>query len=713
MKRQLILLFAALLISCNLAPIAAAQATDWDKINVPALPVFHPRQPKRIALPNGMVIFLQEDHELPLIEGTIRIRGGSRSEPAAKIGMLDIYGEVWRTGGTKAQTGDQMDDFLEVRAAKVETDDNADSTTLSWSCLKGDFDDVFKVVNDLLRNPEFRDEKVDLSQKELFDAISRRNDDAAGIAGREAMKLAYGAQNPYARSAEYATVAAVTRQDLLTWHKDHVSPNNMLLGIVGDFDSAAMEAKLRQAFGTWVKGPATPQEKIEFHPAKPGFYLIPKDDVNQSNIRMVALGTRRDDPDYYAIQVFNEAFGGASASRLYVTIRSKMGLAYSVGGGIGASFDHPGVTRISMGTKSGTTAESIRALFEQIDGLAQNKFTDVEIKRAKDSILNSFVFNFDSPDKVLREQMAYEFYGYPADYLQRFQAGVEKVTSADVARAAARLHKDQLAVLVVGNTAEFDKPLSALGPVTNIDIAIAPPPGQPSAQDAKPASSNPEGKALIAKVVNALGGTAKLQSVKALKSDITLTQGGSPVDLHVTIVFPDRMHVDVQSPMGQMTLVVSPGASFRSMVGQGSQNLPPAMKTEYSQQIRRDIIYIAQHADDPAFSFAAGGSEKIGDLDASILDVSGGDVAMRWFVDQKTGRVVREIYQAMGQSGPSMHETDLDDWQTQDGLTLSRLHTNKENGEVGSTAKFTSIQINPSVDPSLFAKPAEAAKGTQ
>ncbi len=114
-----------------------------------------------------MVIFLQEDHELPLIDGSIRIRGGSRSEPASKVGLVDLYGEVWRTGGTKSQTGDQMDDFLEARAAKVETDGTRDSTTLGWTCLKADFDDVFKLVVDLLQNPEFRDDKLDLAQKAL------------------------------------------------------------------------------------------------------------------------------------------------------------------------------------------------------------------------------------------------------------------------------------------------------------------------------------------------------------------------------------------------------------------------------------------------------------------------------------------------------------------------------------------------------------------
>jgi zinc protease len=457
---------------------APAQTQTWNQIPIPQLPAFHPQQPKRIQLPNGMVIFLQEDHELPLIDGVARIRGGSRSEPAAKVGLVSLYGEVWRTGGTKTQTGDQLDDYLEIRAAKVETDGGADSTTISLSCLKEDFGDTFKVFSDLLREPEFREDKLDLAKHEAFDGISRRNDDVGQIARREAAKLAYGGQNPYAREPEYATVGAVTRQDLIDWHHAYVHPNNIILGIVGDFDSAQMEATLRKAFGSWEKGPAAKDPEIQFSPAKPGYYLIKKEDVNQSNIRMVGLGTTRKNPDYYAIEVFNEVLGGGFSSRLVQSIRTAQGLAYGVGGGIGTAFDHPGMLRLAMGTKSASTVESIQALYAEIDNLKTNPVTDDEIKRAKDSILNAFVFNFDSPDKVLRERMAYEFYGYPADFLERYRAGVEKVTTADVNRVGEKyLHKNQLAVLVVGNTSEFDKPLSSLGPVTDVDITIPPPPG--------------------------------------------------------------------------------------------------------------------------------------------------------------------------------------------------------------------------------------------
>jgi zinc protease len=451
----------------------------WQQIPIHPLPAFHPQQPKRIALPNGMVLFLQEDHELPLIDGTARIRGGERSVAADKTGLTDVYGEVWRTGGTKSQTGDQLDDFLEQRAAKVETNGGSDSTTVSWSCLKEDFDDVFRVFEDLLKNPEFRSDKIAIAQKGLYDGISRRNDDPSQIASREAAKLVYGAQSPYARVPEYRTVAAITRQDLVEWHGRYVHPNNIILGVVGDFDSTKMEARLREAFAAWPKGPAASDPEIKPEPAKPDYYQVEKTDVNQSNILMVGVGITRRNPDYFALSVFNEAFGGGFSSRLFGDIRTTKGLAYAVGGGVGAGWDHPGMLRLMVSTKSKTTVESIQAIGEEIAELAKRPIDEEEIKRAKDSILNSFVFRFDSPEKVLQEKMAYEFYGYPLDFLETFQKKIETVTREDVARVAAKyLHRDQMAVLVVGNVAEFDQPLSTLGTVHKIDIRIpAPPPG--------------------------------------------------------------------------------------------------------------------------------------------------------------------------------------------------------------------------------------------
>jgi zinc protease len=716
MKPSLAMLLIAVASIFASASQATAQADTWQQIQIPSLPSFKPPQPKRVELKNGMVIFLQEDHELPLIDGTARIRGGSVNEPAGKVGLVDMYGEVWRTGGTKTQTGDQLDDFLEVRAAKVETGGGPDSTTISWSCLKGDLDDVFKAFVDVLQNPEFRADKLDITQKEEFDGISRRNDDVGEIAHRESVKLGYGPNNPYARVAEYATVAPVTRQDLIDWHGKYVHPNNIILGVSGDFDSAAMEARLRAAFDSWPKGPAAPRKiDVKYSPAPSAYYLVSKEDVNQSNIHMVGLGTTRDNPDYYAISVFNEAFGGGFSSRLFNDIRTKRGLAYSVGGGIGTNFGHPGILQVTIGTKSQSTIEAIQAATEDIENLSKQPITDDEIQRAKDAILNAFIFRLDSPDKILAERMTYEYYGYPPDWLDKFQEEVKKVAAADVNRVASKyLHRDQMAVLVVGNPKEFEKPLSSLGPVKNIDITIPPPPaekGQAQAEEkSQPAASNPEGKALAAKVAGAMGGLPKLKSIKTMHVNIAESDsGGPPSPVDVWLAFPDRMHVDVQTPQGNLTIVASPDAAFMAMAGMGSRSMPPAQKTEMLSQLQHDLVYVAQHADDPSFTFTAAGTEKIGGVDAAVLDIDGAIPWVRWYIDPKTGYILREKYKGMGQTGPFEGETNLADWRAADGITMPYKHQNQQNGKETSNAEVKKLELNPQVDPKLFAKPAEAS----
>lgn len=687
----------------------------WEAIKTPRLPPFHPQEPKRVEFPNGIVVFLQEDHELPLIEGTIRIRGGSRVEPADKVGLVRIYGQAWRTGGTTGKTGDELDDFLEARAAKVETGGGVDSSTLSWSCLKNDFEDVFKVAVDVLRNPEFRPEKIALAKQQLNTAISRRNDDPGAIASREAAKLAYGAESPYARIPEYYTVAAVTRDDLVNWHRQYVHPNNIILGVTGDFDPAAMEARLRQAFGDWPRGPeADRHPQIEISPASPGIYFVQKDDVNQSTVRMVHLGITRDNPDYYAVGVMNEVLGGGFSGRLMSTIRTKLGLAYSVGGGVGAQYDHPGVFQLVMETKSGTTAAAIDALNQQLSDLQENPATPYEIKRAKDTILNSFIFEFDEKDKVLGERMTYEFYGYPADFLERFRVGIENVTSDDVARVARKyVHKEKLATLVLGNSSDFDRQLTAFGPVTKLDISIPENAPGKTAQS-NPAQSNPEGKELAQKVAAAVGDAAKIKSVHAVKQTLAslrnTPQGEISVNVEQTVVYPDHVFVDMQTPMGEFTTVITPAAAVMNAAGR-SQALPASVRDENLKGIKRDLIYIAQHVSDPKFTFTAKGGEKIGDVETKVVEVNADGAELRWFVDPASGHVLRVAYHSTSMQGPLDRVVDFSDWRETDGISLPFKRAISDNNEATSQDTLKSIEINPPVDAKVFAGAEGSAAG--
>jgi zinc protease len=474
---------AATLFAALLAPAAltAQQEKPWDKIPVPKLHEFKPHQPIRIELKNGIVLFLQEDHDLPFVSGSVLIPGGSRDEPASKAGLVGLYGQAWRTSGTAKMDGDAMDDLLEAKAAHIETGGDDDSTALSWDSLKGDADQVFALALDLLLHPKFSQEKLELAQQQEATGIVRRNDDESAVAERESTKLIYGANSPYTRQPELATIGAVTVDDLKAWH-DRTIGNKLIVGISGDFDPAAMEAKLRAAFEGLPPVKPTPARHDVFPGPTPGVYFINKDDVNQSNVEIVGMGIDRHNPDVPAVAVMNQIFGGGFASRLFQKVRTQMGLAYEVGGGVSFAYDHPGPFTAVALTKSSTTVEATKAVQAEISQLNTTPFTEVELARAKDNILSSFLFRYDTRDKVLAERERLEFYGYPADYLETYQAALKNVTLADLERVAKKyIHPDKLAILVVGNGAEIKPGLNELnmGPVHPIDITIPQPGGKP------------------------------------------------------------------------------------------------------------------------------------------------------------------------------------------------------------------------------------------
>jgi zinc protease len=472
--------FGSLLLPANLP---AQQNKPWEKIPVPALKEFKPQQPRRIELKNGIVIFLQEDHELPFIAGSVLIPGGSRDEVPTKAGLVDLYGQAWRTSGTAKHDGDALDDILEAKAAHIETAGDDDSTALSWDSLKGDNDEVFGLAMDLLFHPKFSPEKLQLAQQQTATGIVRRNDNEDEIAGREATKLVYGAESPYARQPELATIGAVTLQDLESWH-DRTIVGKLIVSVAGDFDSAVMESRLRSTFeGLPQVKPNTPRHET-FPGPKPGVYFINKEDVNQSNIEIVGLGTDRRNPDVPSLAMMNDVLGGGFASRLFQKIRTEKGLAYAVGGGLSFAWDHPATFRIVALTQSASTVDATKLAFEELRGMTTSPITEEELKRAKDNILNTFLFRYDTKDKVLAERVRLEFYGYPADYLETYKVALEKVTVADVNAAAKKyIHPDKMATLVVGNGPEIKPGLDALnmGPVHPVDITIPQPSGQPGA----------------------------------------------------------------------------------------------------------------------------------------------------------------------------------------------------------------------------------------
>ncbi len=417
---------------------------------------------------------LVEDHELPTINVNAMIRAGSRWEPAGKVGLAAIAGTVMRTGGTPTRNGDQLDRELDRLGASVEIGLGNDSGSAGIFCLKEDIDKAIPILADLLQHPAFPPDKIELAQIEQRDNIARRNDDTQGIAFREYGRILYGKDTPYGRQPENATINAITREDLVAFHKQYFQPESVILYGWGDFTVAEMRAKLEHAFADWPRGGRPRPAAPAVQPAnRASVYLIDKGDVNQSTVIMGRLSTRSDDPDYCALTVMNGILGDGFASRLFSQVRSEQALAYAVWSSWGGEYEFPGTFTAFGGTKIESTVKIIKAIRHELDRLATVPVTDDELARAKDSILKGMAFEFDSTGKIVGRLMTYEYYAYPRDFLQRYQDGIRAVTKSDVVRVAKQyLKSDQLAILVLGKEKDFDAPLSTLGKVTKIDITI-------------------------------------------------------------------------------------------------------------------------------------------------------------------------------------------------------------------------------------------------
>jgi len=413
-------------------------------------------------LPNGLVLFLMEDRSLPLINCRALIRTGSALDPGDKKGLGEMTFEVMRTGGAGSLAGDEIDETLEHTGSSISAGIGRDSGSISALSDTENFPGVFAIFTAILKSPRFENGKIELARIGQVSTISRRNDDIIGIAEREFRKLLYGKDSPYARTAEYATVNSVTRDDMVEFHKTFFRPENIIIGVWGDFTTGEMVETVKEAFGQWQgKGSPAPPDFPEaaFIPSGPPVNLIVKKDASQSVIMMGHRGLRRDHPDYFTAIVTSRILGMGEYSRFSRSIRQKRGLAYSTWAGFTGGFGYPGPFSASAQTQAGRTLEAMELMREEIK-LISKGVTDEELSVAKEGIVNSEVFWSDTTDKIMDRLMRYEYYGYPGDYPQLLLEGVERVSREDIPEFAKKhIFPGGLTVLIVGNPEKFGAPL--------------------------------------------------------------------------------------------------------------------------------------------------------------------------------------------------------------------------------------------------------------
>jgi predicted Zn-dependent peptidase len=463
---------AFIIILALVLPAAAQAEQTIDPRTMKFAPLkFEIPKAERVVLDNGMIVHLLPDRELPLVSMTAYVGVGSIYEPADKIGLAGLTGAVMRSGGTKDIPPEKMDDELEFMASSVELSIGSDVGNASMSSLKKNLDRTLQIFSQVLMDPAFRADRLEIARKQSIEGIRRQNDDPKQVANRELTKALFR-ETPLGRFPTTETVKAVTREDLVNLHRKYYHPNNVILSVAGDFDRDEMLTKLNRAFSGWKKEEVSvPQVNAPNPDSKPEVLFVEKD-INQSVIRMGHLGIDKNNPDLYAIRVMDSILGSSGFnSRLMTEIRTNQGLAYNVDSyfDIGRRFIGSFVAETE--TKAGSTAKTIGLMEEIIAGMTKAPVTDEELKLAKDSIINSFIFGFTNTAGVANQLARLEYYSYPKGYLENYRDNIAKVTKEDVLRVARKyLHPDRMVIMVVGNEKKLDKPLSTFGAVKEIKL---------------------------------------------------------------------------------------------------------------------------------------------------------------------------------------------------------------------------------------------------
>ncbi len=461
----------------SVTTVCAGELSLGDPRTMTFKPVeFSPPEPERVVLDNGMVLYLLEDHELPLVSITATMRTGSWLDPIDKIGLAGMTGAVMRTGGGGGLSAEQVDAELEQFAADVSIGIGRQSGSASLDVLSKDVNRGLEIFAGLIRTPAFDPARVELVKLQAIEGIRRRQDNPGSIVGREFAKMLYGAAHPSARESSLDSVTRITRDDLVTFHHNTIHPNGMILGVTGDFKRDEMVASLRKVFGNWEKG-TVPELRIgdvpEAELSRPVVRFVGKE-TSQTHLRVGHLSIKENDPDYVALAIANDILGGSSfRSRLFNDVRTKRGLAYSVGSRLNTGMHDQGVWLMRAETKLTSTQEVIERFVANIERIRAEPVTDAELAEAKEAYVNSFVFSFASPSAIVSRLIELEYDGLPKDFLQQLRTKVVQLTKAEVLAAAKKhLRPDRLKIVAVGSGEALPKALSTFGDVK--EIALTP-----------------------------------------------------------------------------------------------------------------------------------------------------------------------------------------------------------------------------------------------
>ena len=706
---------AAALAVTTASAAPAADVSIYNPKSLPVPPIGHVSavKPERFVLPNGVVVFLLENHELPVVKGTAYFKSSPTLEPASRDGLMRLTGEVMRSGGTPTHTGDWLDDHLSAIGASLSTDISEELGSSGFRSLTENATEVIGLWAYLVRHPAFPDDKIELSKVALRQSIASRNDEMFTVLFRAAKQAVYGIGSPWSHEPEYATVEPITAADCRTLHAAVFTPERMVVAVYGDFRSAEMKALLLAKFGDWARS-GTPAPVLPPTPKSVSsrLYFAPKEDVTQSGIIVAQPGSRADDPDYAPLQVLEQGLGGGFSSRLVNHIRTQRGLAYAAGARAGSEFARPGVFMAYTLTKSESTMVALQLLRDDVREVTKAPFSNEELDLAKQAVVNGFVFNFEDPSAVLFRAAYYETVGYPADFLETYQKALDGVTAQAVLDAARRkITPDQQVVVIVGKESDFAQPLTSAGlEVRRMDITIPPPPSQHAAVVATP-EATARGKQWLDAAAVMAGGPKAWAAVHTFSQTMesTIQMAGQTFALtgEESWRLPDHRVEKQKLPFGEVTQGFDGRTGWTSAMGQVQDD--PKAAEDLAKELERSMwLVLADPSkvklvalDDPevvdSVSYKAAIVPGAKSVDLTYLFAPDGHLAGFAFQDEGQG----------AQIGPARTVQLYGGWSAEGALQLPHTIKVLRDGKVFMTGRITSVTLNPTLSDDLFKKPAK------
>ncbi len=420
---------------------------------------------QRTELPGGIPLLFALTPGLPVVSLSVLVEAGAVHEPAERAGLASLTGALLESGAG-SRTGSQIAEEVESLGIQLSVGASWEIAHLDVTGIRSRIPAAFGVVGDLIRSPTFPTGEVDRLRGEQLAGIMQRRAEPRGLANEMASRFIFSPESPFSRpiSGTSESVSSLTRDDVAGFHAARFSPHGASVLVVGEIDiEEAVELAATNLSG-WVGG-VSPTAVVRSEPRSDvrRIVIIDRPGSVQSEIRVGHLGVRRATPDFFEIVVMNAILGGAFSSRLNLNLREKHGFTYGVSSGF-AMRRQPGAFLVSTAVQSEVTADAVREIFHEIDGIRDRPVSTRELDDARNYLAGTFPLALQTTSGVASRLTEIAAYDLPLDYFDHYRERILAV-DADAVRAAARerVRPQEAVVVIVGDASVVRDPIEALG----------------------------------------------------------------------------------------------------------------------------------------------------------------------------------------------------------------------------------------------------------